>query len=178
MSAPIHRTVCQLTGEQRSPSRFFAAAGPEADARIAEFEALKAENAALKGSVPEWAQIAHDIGRLVGHYLHHADADHHAALSNLADLLWHSGQYAAAMSRELHHWASAADDADTARREAVEALEVLRDSDIGEVQQRNQELFEDNGRLRARVSRLEAQLAEARAVRDTANAVGAVGGVL
>lgn len=96
MSAPLHRTVCQLTGEQRGPSRLFAAAGPEADARIAEFEALKAENA------------------------------------------------------------------------------VLRDSDIGEVQQRNQELFEENGRLRARVSRLEAQLDEVRAARDTARAVGGV----
>lgn len=165
MTAPIFRSVDALSGEVAS-TKFFEAVGPTADARIAELEALRAENAALKSEVPEWAQLAHDIRRLTDRYCAHADEEQHAALSNLADLMWYSGRYAAAVSRELHHWASAADDADTARREAVEALEELQASELGDVQAHNNELFHQNGELRRRIQVLETALAQAVSERE------------
>lgn len=51
-TAPLFRSVCALTGQQAS-DRFFAAAGPEADARIAESERLRVENADLRTHVED-----------------------------------------------------------------------------------------------------------------------------
>ena len=158
-----------LSGVRRGPDRFVEA-NVQADERIAELEELRA----LKEETPEWKQLAHRIRGLIDHYCAHADEDQHAALTNLADLMWHSGQYAAAVSRELHHWAAAADEADDRARALQDELEALRDSDIGAVQAHNEELFTENGRLRVQVRRLESELAQARGERDTARATGGV----
>lgn len=51
MTAPLHRSVCQFTGEQR-PSRFFEA-NAAADDRLAELERLRVENADLRTNVAD-----------------------------------------------------------------------------------------------------------------------------
>lgn len=159
-----------LSGERRGPEKLFEA-NAQADERIAELEELRA----LKAETPEWKQLAHGIDALISRYLHNAnDEDQHAALSNLADLLWHSGAYAAAVSRELRHWAAAADESDDKARALQDELDSLRDTQVGEVQAHNDELFEENGRLRAQVRRLETSLALTRGERNTLRATGGV----
>ncbi len=170
MSAPLHRAVDMLTGEVSRPSRFFEA-NAKADDRLAELEQLRAENAALKGAMPEWEVMARNLNHLISHYQHNAKFDD-AALSNLSELTWLQSQVTTEMFRELHHWASAADEADTARREAEEALEELRQTQVGEVQAHNNELFHENGQMRRHIQRLETALAETVSERDTARVVG------
>lgn len=174
MTAPMFRSVDALSGDrQDGPSKFFAVAGVEADARLAELEQLRAENAALKAGLSEWEVLQHELERLIGRYLHNAvDGDQQSALSNLSELMWRQSKFTTEMCRELHHWASSADDADSARRHAQEALEDLQASEIGDVQAHNNELFTENGRLRRRIQELETALAQAVSDRDTANAVG------
>lgn len=140
MTAPMFRSVDALTGERQDPSKFFAAAGPGADARLAELEALRAENAALKFKTPESTVLAHGIARLVDRYLHDAaDADQRAALINLASLLRHSTAMCAAFGSELHHYESEAVD-EWWRANALQELLDAAQSDLDAARDRVAEL--------------------------------------
>lgn len=56
MSAPMHRSVCQLTGQVARPSKFFQA-NAAADERLDELEALRAENTDLKRQLADAREL-------------------------------------------------------------------------------------------------------------------------
>lgn len=143
MSAPLHRTVCQLTGEQRGPSKFFEA-NANADELLAELELLRSKT-------PEWEVLARRTAQLVDTYLNHAaDADQRTQLVHMASLLRHYAATAGAVgSAVADHETEAVDQ--WARAHLLEG-----------------ELFDAQERIR----RLESDLAVARGERDTAKLVG------
>lgn len=85
-----------------------------------------------------------DMAELVRRYLDRADTDdHRAAIMNLAGLLRHATAYAAALTREIEHYAA----------EARDAL-----ARVADLQSALDEVLLDNAALQARIQELEAEL--------------------
>lgn len=146
--APLHRSVCQLTGEQRRPTKFWEA-NAAADAVVDELAELRA----LRDATPTTKQLAHKIASLVDTYLHHAaDTDQRTQLLNLANMLRYSTALCAAQGSEVHHYESEACD----EWWRADGLQLKLDE------------AED------RIAELESELARVRGERDTARAVGGV----
>lgn len=138
-TAPVFRSVDALSGEVTRPSKFFAA-NDAANDHLAELEALRAENADLKGKTPESKVLAHQTARLLERYLHDAaDGDQRAALLNLANLLRHSTAMCAAFGSEVHHYESEALDEWT-RADGLQQKLDATEADLADAAARIREL--------------------------------------
>lgn len=60
MSAPLHRSVCQLTGDISRPSKFWEGLA-SSDARLVEFERLQVENERLRVENADMATHVADL---------------------------------------------------------------------------------------------------------------------